>query len=257
MSDTFYETREWKIGDSAQQRWARIVANGGSVVLPTYGMDEVDAATKAPVLFTCDGLLVAPDLLVMSHGQSKWNEVKAKSQPTWRRFSPGPRWEHGCDYSLRLEYERVRDKSGSEVFIVVNEIVSPVDPNADSELMQSDEWLVISLSKAIETGDRRSDWPGGKKNPQRRGRKGMGGWFWARSAMDRVERIECEMAQFKKVGVGWLTKDRKGIRFSVDEDIPSGSKFLVKNNKFKTKSEEDQKKPDYILSLIVEEPEGF
>ena len=64
------------------------------------------------------------------------------------------------------------------------------------------------------------------------------------------------MAEFKKVGVGWLTKDRKGIRVVMNEGVDSGAKLLVNKNRFKTDSEEDQKKPDYMVSEIVETEEG-
>lgn len=60
------------------------------------------------------------------------------------------------------------------------------------------------------------------------------------------------MAEFKKVGVGWLTKDRKGIRIVMNEAVESGAKLFVNKNKFKTNSQEDQKKPDYSVSEIVE-----
>jgi hypothetical protein len=67
------------------------------------------------------------------------------------------------------------------------------------------------------------------------------------------------MAEFKRVGVGWLTKDRKGIRGVINEAIPENAKFLLSKNKFKTDSEADQKKPDYTLTLIIEQQEeaGF
>jgi len=61
------------------------------------------------------------------------------------------------------------------------------------------------------------------------------------------------MAEFRKSGVGWLTKDHKGIRLVADVDIPSGAKLLVQRNKYKTDSVEDEKKPDYLLTQIIED----
>lgn len=60
------------------------------------------------------------------------------------------------------------------------------------------------------------------------------------------------MAEFKRVGVGWLTKDRKGINIVMNESVSSGAKLLVKRNQYKTESEEDRKKPDYTITEITE-----
>lgn len=185
MSD-FYSTPEWKLGDAAQQRYAREKAAQGVNILPTYGMVAVDAATKAPVLFYKKGILIVPDLCLIQSGKCQFHEIKAKSQPTWRRISPGPRWEHGCDYSLAEEYKRVVSETGAPVFIIVNEVASPLDPNRDSLLIPSDVWLLISLSRILDIGDRRRDWPGGKKRPNVRGRRGMGGLLWAGNEMTDV-----------------------------------------------------------------------
>jgi len=182
MSPEFCDSREWKIGDSAQKLWARIVAGKGAVVLPTYDMVETDTASKAPMLFTNDGLLVAPDLLVMSRGKPpKWNEVKAKAKPGWYRIKH--RWEHGFDYSLVREYQQVQNLSGAPVYIVVNELASPLDNNNESPLTGPEMWFAISLSNAMTKGERRPTWPGGRRRPNDRGRRGEGGWLWARNDM--------------------------------------------------------------------------
>jgi hypothetical protein len=180
----FYETTAWKLGDSAQKQWARILAGKGRVVLPTYGMVEQDAESKAPMLFAMGGLLIAPDMLVMRPNfRSVWNEVKAKTSPSWRRIPPGPRWEHGCDWSLVLEYEKVQSQTGCHVWIVVQEVSSPRNPHDYTPLDGPLVWLGIALSTAMEVGDRRKDWPGGKCDPSRRGRRGMGGLLWDRAEM--------------------------------------------------------------------------
>ena len=178
---SFYDTREWKIGDAAQTEWARIVADKGGVVLPTYGMDDVTDETKAPVVFTKDGVLVAPDLAVVRSGKMKWNDVKAKSQPSWYRKLR--RWEHGCDYSIACEYNEVQVASGCPVYIIVHELKSPADPDADSELVLSSKWMFVLLDNIFADKNRRRDWPGGKSNPSRRGRKKQGGLIWGRNEM--------------------------------------------------------------------------
>lgn len=64
-------------------------------------------------------------------------------------------------------------------------------------------------------------------------------------------------AEFKKIGVGWLTKDRKGIRGVLNEDVPSGAKVLIKKNTYKTDAPEDEKKPDYNITQIIEHEDTF
>lgn len=107
-----------------------------------------------------------------------------KSMPIWRRFTPGPRWEHGCDWATVQEYRDVQERLGFPVVIVVYERQTPEDATADSPLVPSDYRLTIPLDHAIEVGDHRLDWPGGKFHPERRGRDDLGGLLWARSDMN-------------------------------------------------------------------------
>jgi len=194
-SSRFEESREYKFGDCAQRDWAQELARRGRLVLPVYGLDGNSPATKAPVILRRGGgWLVAPDLLVMGNNgkPAVWNEVKAKGIPTWRIYPPGPRWEHGFDFSLVSEYGVIEADSGMEVWIVVFEQASPLDANVRSPLEGPPVWLMIPLRRAIACGDRRSDWPGGKKSPRDRGRRGKGGLLWARTEMQiRDLKIAC------------------------------------------------------------------
>lgn len=181
-------TREWIFGDSIQRQWAALMARRGSLVLPTHELQDNAPGTKAPMLWTWEGLLVSPDLLLFSvDGAHKWHEVKAKATATWHRNCQ--RWEHGCDFSLLREYSEVQERSGYPVFFVIFEELSPADPvrqfdmRHGREFLQVSRWLVISLAKVLEIGERRESWPGGTARPQARGRKGAGGWLWDRSRM--------------------------------------------------------------------------
>jgi hypothetical protein len=188
MND-FYSTAEWIMGDGAQREWARFVAGTGMVVLPTYVMSDQAAENKAPVLLTAEGTLTAPDLLVTGiQAETRWHEVKAKSRPTWRRCSPGPRWEHGCDWCLAMEYQQVEAETGFSVFIIVHEDASPLDMQKESKLEGPEAWLSIRLEKALKVGQHRTDWPGGRAQPWRRGKRKMGGLLWDRSQMQQVQR---------------------------------------------------------------------
>ena len=177
----FEDSAEYRFGDVAQCAWARRVVAGGGSVLPIYGMKDVAAETKAPVLFSPAGLKVVPDVLVMRAGTIRWNEVKAKAVPSWRYTHQ--RWEHGIDYALLTEYAEVEQYTGVPVYLVVFEQRSPADLSTDSVLSGPSLWRWLSLREVRRVGERRHEWPGGKKNPNRRGKRGQGGWLWPVSAM--------------------------------------------------------------------------
>ena len=181
----FQESDEWQRGDTAQRQWAEVLRDRGNSVLPTYAFNDVTPETKAPVMLVPDGLRITPDVLSfrMRYGAA-WHEVKAKSVPSWfRRYT---RWEHGCDYSALIEYQRVQEETSIPVYIVVHETASPVDPDADSPLLPTGKWLCMPISQAISLGEHRADWPGGAAQPGRRGRNGEGGLLWPRNAMKEI-----------------------------------------------------------------------
>lgn len=172
---------EYLLGHSAEVRWCRRLAAIGGVVVPVYGATDVDESTKAPVLFTPGKRLVSPDLLYVSKEHRSWQEVKAKSQPSW--FRKLRRWEHGIDTDLVNQYRDVEQLSGIDLLIVVHEVRAPRDPERESPLVDSDRFLWIRLSEILKHGEHRPDWPGGRSNPSRRGRRRKGGHLWARSQM--------------------------------------------------------------------------
>lgn len=55
---------------------------------------------------------------------------------------------------------------------------------------------------------------------------------------------------FKKVGAFWKAKSGKGYSGVTDTDIPEGSRLYIGKNQYK---EDGDKKPDLVLSLIVED----
>lgn len=177
------DTAEFAFGDRTQRAWADELARAGRSVLPTHAFDEVVPETRAPMMVSPRGLLVTPDVLTFNpKGQIAWHEVKGKTEPTWRKFRPGPRWEHGFDYSLLAEYRDVQSTTGTRVFIVVGESRSPISEDSD-ELGPPGPWLYVSLNDVQEHGEYRETWPGGASEPWRRGRDGKGGLLWARRIM--------------------------------------------------------------------------
>jgi len=190
ITDAFRTTPEWILGDASQRSYAKTLADAGRIVLPVYDFENNTPESKAPLLLIKGGILVVPDLLVMGAKPTCWNEVKAKSVPTWRRCPPGPRWEHGIDFALSTEYAKVEEASGYVVFIVIHELTSPLSANQEGPLSGPPCLLYIALQTAIEMGDRRKDWPGGAAQPNRRGRNREGGLLWDRSAMKPMRSLE-------------------------------------------------------------------
>ena len=194
MAIAFEQTQEFIMGDVAQKRWAEFVASRGGIVLPTYGMKDVSALTKAPVLLHADGILVVPDLLVLSTIRPHlWHEVKAKTIPSWRRLSPGPRWEHGIDYALLREYEDVQAMSGMSVLVVVHEKNSPLHDEIESAATGPEKWLYITLADCFACGDRRTNWP---RKMGEGSRRRQGGWLWPREQMKEIEYAAAKTPKF-------------------------------------------------------------
>lgn len=178
------ETKEYRIGDSAQRLWAKVMAGRGHLVLPVYDLIDRDPSTKAPIAFLDDGLIVAPDLLVCTGANNMWHDVKAKSKPTFRRVPPGPRWEHGIDWAIAKQYQEVELRSGMSMWVIVHELESP---DGDQLVQRENAWFGIPISRAFYVGDHRLDWPGGKAQPNRRGKDGQGGLLWGRNAMTPIQ----------------------------------------------------------------------
>ncbi len=183
MAASFCDSVEYKMGDTAQRQWAEKVVRSGGIVIPVYGMQDVCKATRAPMLLGPKGLMVSPDLYVIRPNlENRWHDVKAKSQPSW--FKNWQRWEHGIDLAHANEYARVSRATTAPVFLVVSEILSPVDADNLSALIPvQGRWMAISLERALEIGQKRKDWPGGKARPRDRGKNGLGGLLWARNDM--------------------------------------------------------------------------
>lgn len=170
---------EWEHGDTVQREWAALQAGMGGLVVPTHELRDNSPGTKAPMGWMAHDLVVLPDVLVFRGGAGRWHEVKAKSEPTWRRTLA--RWEHGIDHANLLEYVEVQ-RASAPVWLVVGERLSPVDPARVSPLVTVPRWLVVRLDTAVEVGEHRPTWPGGERGKDR-GRRGRGGWLWPRSAM--------------------------------------------------------------------------
>jgi len=183
----FEDSREYQMGQQSEEIFARKMQARGWAVIPTCDLSCVVKETKAPILYApMEGLLVTPDAMVFRDGAVCWTEIKGKSEPTWRVYPPGPRWEHGIDHELLAEYEDVQRVTRLTVYVIVHELKSPLDPRRQSALIPSDLWLRLSMNKILSIGEHRPKWPGGVASPNRRGRGGRGGWLWARSAMTAI-----------------------------------------------------------------------
>lgn len=179
------EREEGKIISRAKRTLIADMTRRGYCVVPVYGMESVSAETKSPLLFATKEQLITPDLLCIHPTRGDfWCEANGKGRPAWfRKYS---RWQHGIDYALFQAYSRVQKLTGKRVNIAVQEIASPKDPDQMSELAPgSNQWLFIWLDEMAAVGEHMPEWPGGMRQPWRRGREGKGGWLWPRNAMTR------------------------------------------------------------------------
>ena len=192
---------EWDFGDGAQRKWHEILVGRGHITIPVYEMGGLTIAhsptglfisysdrqmTGAPMLRLNDTEAIpAPDMLVYTSSVLMWHDVKAKSKPTWRRN--GSRWEHGCDLACAEDYRKAQQFTGAPAYIVVQETSIPTDAGAESDLEDGNGWLFIRVDDAFVHGDIRTDWPGGKHSPRRRGKRGKGGLLWPRESMTRFQ----------------------------------------------------------------------
>jgi hypothetical protein len=183
----FRERPEWIRGDAVQKQCARLLGRcTNALVLPCYGAEGVELEDKAPILYRPAGSdLVVPDIMLLRRGAApRWLDVKAKSQPSWHRING--RWEHGCDYSIAEQYRAVEQETGYQMWIVLREEYTPLNSHADSALLGPSCWRTIALADAFRLGQHRADWPGGKRQPNRRGRDGKGGLLWDRNDMQQL-----------------------------------------------------------------------
>ena len=172
------------MGALAESEAARIMAARGHLVVPVFSATQNTDKTDAPMLYRPGGgVVVGPDLLVFAAAGASWIDVKGKAIPTWRRTHQ--RWEHGIDRACFEDYESVGRYSKLPVWLLIREERAPADPLRESALFERVTWLTVSLADAREKGEERRDWPGGVANPGRRGRHGLGGWLWPRTAMRR------------------------------------------------------------------------
>lgn len=176
------DSQEARMGALAESDAARLLQRRGVTVLPAFSLLDNTDDSKAPLIYSSGtGKLVSPDLLCFNAGRTTWIDVKGKAIPGWKITHA--RWEHGIDYANFLEYEHVATETRFPCWLLLREQRSPSDPDCWSELVPSSQWLTISVVDARHIGEHRPTWPGGVDDPQRRGRKRMGGWLWPRSAM--------------------------------------------------------------------------
>lgn len=144
---TFSEKLERELmGESAVSRW--LIAKGWTV-LPAY---EVEVGRgKGPRLFTGDGQLIAPDLLIFNERKVMWCEAKTKSSFTWHRKSAS--WQTGIDGRHWRDYVEVASRTPFPVWLLFLQRPGGMEKETP-EGMRSPSWLygntIESLQGAID-----------------------------------------------------------------------------------------------------------
>jgi hypothetical protein len=104
-----------RLSESRIARW--LIHEEHWNILPAY--DQEQATGKGPRLFTPDGELVVPDLLAMKLEGNEcllaWFEAKHKTHFTWYRRARS--WQTGIDLRHYLDYLKVQEQTGREVFL--------------------------------------------------------------------------------------------------------------------------------------------
>lgn len=102
-----------KAGESLIANWLK---GRGYSILPVYEKEISEG--KGPQVFTVQGNLVAPDLLIFGRENSKvwWIEAKHKSAFSWHRISRC--WVTGIDLRHYQDYLRIRELSPWPVWLL-------------------------------------------------------------------------------------------------------------------------------------------
>lgn len=112
MSNTFRQNFAFGlIGESRISRWLQA---RGHMVMPAYEK-EVDTG-KGPQLFSAQGDLVLPDMLVINNGLALWAEAKHKSVWTWHRITQ--RWTTGVCLRHYEHYCQVATRTAMPVWLM-------------------------------------------------------------------------------------------------------------------------------------------
>lgn len=178
----------WQLTETSVKRL--LLARGDSVI-PTQALVGNAQGTFAPMAETQEGKVVLPDYIVASRRLGRivlWAcEVKAKDRPYYRRDRS--RWEHGTDHDNFRHYQRIEERFGHEVFVVLSELNWPLSAAADRDA--SGAWqprkgwgsgrrlfLYASLGDITAHG-----YHSAAAAPKFRG----GAWNWRRSLMQPID----------------------------------------------------------------------
>lgn len=99
------------LGEGEIARWFN---DKGYAVLPAYEVEMNNG--KGPRIFTAEGSLISPDLLVFNSRKVFWIEAKTKSAFTWHRASQT--WQTGIDRKHWSHYLQVAQRTPWPVWIL-------------------------------------------------------------------------------------------------------------------------------------------
>lgn len=101
-------------GKAAESAIARWLIRKGHSVLPVY--EKIIDEGKGPQLFTLQGGIVAPDMVVFTANKILWVEAKHKTAFTWWR--KGQVFETGIDLRHYEHYQEVAKKTALPVWLL-------------------------------------------------------------------------------------------------------------------------------------------
>ena len=102
------------IGQAGESAIAKWLISRGNCVLPVY--EKIIDEGKGPQLFTCDGCLIAPDLLAIKGHHIYWIEAKHKEAFTWYRI--GRVFETGIDLRHYADYLEIASTTNIPIWLL-------------------------------------------------------------------------------------------------------------------------------------------
>lgn len=104
--------KQLAFGQMAETAISKWIIGLGGIVVPAYDSEN----NKGPRIFSLEGSLVAPDLLIFRQGKPNWIEAKHKSVFSWRGV--GGFWETGIDAHHYRDYLKVEEKTNIPLFLL-------------------------------------------------------------------------------------------------------------------------------------------
>lgn len=145
--------RRGRVGEGLIAKWLQ--RRHDCAILPVYDL-EIETG-KGPQIFTAQGDIVAPDMLIKRGDRLCFGEAKTKSCFTWHYTTS--KWTTGIDLRHYEEYQRAGKRMGCPVYLFFLHLNSEPAPQDKSRChgLSPTGLFAISLKYALQHESHRSD----------------------------------------------------------------------------------------------------